>query len=324
MKPGPHALLPSPPVITLSVVVPATDRPSTLPACTAAIERALGTGDEIVLVDGPPELSAPAARNAGARRSAGDVVVFVDADVEVHPDALTRIRAALAASGELTAVFGSYDDAPPAPGTVSAFRNLLHHHVHHAASGPAETFWSGLGAVRRDAFDGAGGFDAERFARPSVEDIDLGVRLAARGARIRLDPAIQGRHLKAWTLRTMLWTDFAHRGVPWVALLLRSRRIPATLNLGWRHRLSALVTAVGALGLLRGHPLAPAALLVLFGLNRDFYALLARTRGRGGAALGVGLHALHHLVAVAAVPAGVLAHARNTIRTRPARRPVRA
>jgi hypothetical protein len=48
---------------------------------------------------------------------------------------------------------------------------------------------------------------------------------------------------------------------------------------------------------------------VLLGLNRDFYALLARRRGLGEAAVGVGLHAVHHLTAVAAVPAGVLVHA---------------
>ena len=87
-------------------------------------------------------------------------------------DALARIRAAFADDPGLTAVFGSYDDAPPG-GTVAAFRNLLHHHVHHRGAGPASTFWSGLGAIRRDAFLAVGGFDGERFPHPSVEDVDL-------------------------------------------------------------------------------------------------------------------------------------------------------
>ncbi|MGH3822979.1 MAG: glycosyltransferase family 2 protein [Pseudonocardiaceae bacterium] len=298
-------------MLTLSVVVPATDRPPTLPACLAAIERAAGDG-EVVVVDGPPGLSASAARNAGARRATGDVLVFVDADVVIHPDALTRIRAAFATCPELTAVFGSYDDAPPTGGTVAAFRNLLHHHVHQGAGGPAETFWSGLGALRRDAFFAAGGFDADRFPHPSVEDIDLGVRLAATGAHILLDPTIQGTHLKAWTLRSMVCTDFARRSVPWVALQLRSGRVSTALNLGWRHRISAAACTVATLAVLARRPrVAAASLLVLLGLNRDFYALLARRRGLGEAAVGVGLHAVHHLTAVAAVPAGVLAHVRD-------------
>ncbi|WP_133252046.1 glycosyltransferase family 2 protein [Actinomycetospora cinnamomea] len=310
---------------TLSVVVPATDRPATLPRAVAAIERA--GADEVVVVDGRDDgehahrLPVCAARNLGARRAAGDVVVFVDADVEIHADALRRIGERFRARPELTAVFGSYDDSPSAGGTVAAFRNLLHHHVHHQAGGPAETFWSGLGAVRRDAFLAVGGFDGDRFPHPSVEDVDLGARLVAAGARIELDPAIQGTHLKAWTLRTMVATDFARRGVPWVALLLRSGQLRAgrastALNLGWRHRLSALACTLAVSALAARRPrVAAGAVGVLVGLNRDFYALLARRRGAREAVVGVGLHAVHHLTAVASVPAGVVVHLRDRRRS---------
>ena len=54
------------------------------------------------------------ARNLGAGRARHDIIAFVDADVLVHPDAFTRMRAAFA-DPELTAVFGSYDDAPEDP-----------------------------------------------------------------------------------------------------------------------------------------------------------------------------------------------------------------
>ena len=82
----------------------------------------------------------------------------------MYTDALARVRAAFADDPGLTAVFGSYDDAPPG-GTVAAFRNLLHHHVHHRGAGPASTFWSGLGAIRRDAFLAAG--EAALKTRPA-------------------------------------------------------------------------------------------------------------------------------------------------------------
>lgn len=291
------------------MIVPATDHPPTLPRCRAALDDALGGDDEVIVVDGPPDLSAAAARNEGARRATGDALVFVDADVTVHADALSRIRTTLSERPGLDAVFGSYDDAPAVPTTVSTFRNLLHHHVHHSSPGPAETFWSGLGAVRRDAFHVVGGFDQARYPHPSIEDVDLGTRMVAGGARIELDPAIQGTHLKAWTLRSMLWTDFARRGVPWVRLLLRRRRASDALNLGWRHRLSALASVLAVVGALVRRPrVVAAALLALAGLNHRFYALLARRQGPGGAAAGVVLHGLHHLAAAAAVPVGLLAH----------------
>ena len=79
--------------------MPATDAPATLARCLAALARADDGPDEVIVVDEPSDLSAAAARNAGARRASGDVLVFVDSDVEVHRDAFTRIRAA-------------YDDAP--------------------------------------------------------------------------------------------------------------------------------------------------------------------------------------------------------------------
>jgi hypothetical protein len=248
------------------------------------------------------------------------VLVFVDADVEVHTDALDRLRAAFA-DPETTAVFGSYDDSPSVATTVSTFRNLLHHHVHQANAGPTATFWTGLGAVRREAFEAVGGFDAERYPGPSIEDIDLGRRLAGRGARIDLDPAIQGKHLKAWTLRSLLWTDFASRGVPWVALMWRSRTVPTFLNLGLVHRVSALASVGSVVALVLGSLAVFAACLgVLVALNRSFYALLVRRQGLHRAAVGVGLHALHHLVAAVAVPVGIASALVNGTGPRVARR----
>ena len=240
-------------MVTLSAIVPATNGPATLAACRSALLSGASAPDELVVVEEPAEANAARARNLGASRAKGDVLVFVDADVEVRPDAIARIRAVFAADPTLTALFGSYDDSPSAPGVVSAFRNLLHHHVHQTASGRATTFWTGLGAVRRDAFEAIGGFD-ESVAM--MEDIDLGMRLAAGGARIELDPSVQGTHLKSWSLWEMVRTDFRDRGVPWVMLLLRHRGSATALNLGWRHRVSALVALFGAIACVRRRPAA--------------------------------------------------------------------
>lgn len=300
---------------SVSVVVPATDAPPTLGDCLTALDRSDDGPDERIVVT-DPSLGASDARNAGAARAGGDVLVFVDADVRVHPDAIGRIRAAFEADPGLTALHGSYDDRPAHRSTVSAFRNLLHHHVHHANPGPAETFWTGLGAVRRDAFLAAGGLDAERYPHPSIEDIELGHRLAAAGGRLVIDPAVQGTHLKRWTLRSMVHTDFAHRAVPWIALQVRSGRLSSTLNMGWAHRCSALGCLTLVLGLLATSlPVVASAVGLLLGLNHRLYLLLARRMGPLRAVLAVGLHWLHHLVAVAAVPAGLLLAARERTRS---------
>src|SRR5437870_10420584 len=109
---------------TLSAIVPATNAPPTLTRCLEAIRAADEGPEELIVVE---EGGGPAdARNRGAARASGDVLVFVDADVVVHPDAFARIRRTFEADSSLAALFGSYDDRPAAPGTVSVFRNLLH------------------------------------------------------------------------------------------------------------------------------------------------------------------------------------------------------
>jgi glycosyltransferase involved in cell wall biosynthesis len=294
-------------VRTLSVVIPATDARGSLDRAVAAIRRAAAPPDELIVVDGPSHLGPGAARNFGARQAGGEVLVFVDADVEVHDDVFLRIRDAFDSDGDLAAVFGSYDDDPGGCGIVSDFRNLLHHHVHQQSPGPATTFWSGVGAIRRDIFFELGGFDERRdearFSRASVEDIELGIRLHSRGGRILLDPQIQGKHLKKWTLASMTTTDLLRRGVPWLRLVLENRSGTATLNLGWRNRFGTAASVLLLVALVRRNVgLVGGTLALLVALDRPFYALILRRRGLGTAAASVPLHVVHRLASVAAVP----------------------
>ena len=294
----------------LTAIVPATNQPDTLERVRAAIEEAAAPPEEILVVNRPSHAGPAEARNAGAQRASGDVLVFVDADVLVRRDAFARIRATFESDPGLSGVFGSYDDEPAHDGTVSAFRNLLHHHVHQTSPGPAKTFWAGLGAIRRDAFLGSGGFD-DAYRVPSIEDVELGLRLTDAGHRIELVPDIQGKHLKGWTLPGMIRSDILHRGVPWLTLLLERGRPSSALNLSWRHRVSALASVglAGAVVARRYRALVPAAGLLIM-LNRGFYRLLLERLGPRKAALGVGLHVLHHLSAVAASPLALWAYLR--------------
>jgi hypothetical protein len=56
---------------------------------------------------------------------------------------------------------------------------------------------------------------------------------------------------------------------------------------------------------------AGAGLGALLALNRSFYRLLLERAGAGTAVAGVGLHAVHHLTAIAAVPAGLVRASRR-------------
>jgi len=314
----------------LSVVVPVHNGGEDLRRCLHGLAASARPPDEVIVVDdgstddsaadaaalGARVVATPAgprgpayARNRGAEAANGDVLVFIDADVVVHADTLARIEAVLLGEPEVAALFGSYDDDPPARSAASLYKNLLHHHVHQHGEREAGTFWAGCGAVRRAVFLAAGGFD-ESYSRPSIEDIELGVRLRQAGHRIRLCPEVQATHLKRWTLASLWRTDIFARAVPWTRLILRQGRLSSDLNLDWRGRLSAVAAwaLFGCTLLLVGLGLVGAVPLVVWpglgvllltaslaALNADLYGFFFRRGGARFALLAAALHSAYLL-----------------------------
>ncbi len=170
------------------------------------------------------------ARNIGAQAAQGDILFFLDSDVSVHGDTLERVRRSFESDPGLDALIGSYDASPGSKDFLSQYKNLMHCYVHQQGKQEACTFWSGCGAIRRDVFFKHAGFD-ESYARPAIEDIELGYRLRAAGRRIILDKELLVKHLKRWTFWGLLKSDILDRGIPWTELILRDRYLPNDLNL---------------------------------------------------------------------------------------------
>ena len=225
-----------------------------------------------------------AARNLAAKRAIGEILWFVDADVIVHKDGPERIRRALADQAVI-AVFGSYDDAPPVPGFAAQYKNLAHHYYHQRARREASTFWAGCGAVRRAAFLDLNGFDAARYRRPSIEDIELAYRIRAAGGRILLDPNLHGTHLKAWTILEVIRVDLFSRAIPWARLMMGRHELTNDLNLSTGERLRAGVAGIFFLSLLllcfdASLWWAPAfATVAALIANKSFFAFMRARRG---------------------------------------------
>ena len=278
---------------------------------------AAGYADTVVRL--PSRSHGPAyARNRGFEAARSDVVVFVDADVCVHPETLERFCDLFAARPDVAAVFGSYGTSTLHGTIVSEFRNLLHHHVHQRSAGEAETFWAGCGAVRSSVFRAVGMFDEWHYARPQIEDVELGRRLRLGGHRILLRPEIQCTHLKRWTLRTVMTTDLKHRGVPWTRLLLHEGPSAGrgALNLRVSEKLCTVFAGGGwlaitvALLMRSAIPLLylPVAIMLIAVLNRDFYRFVGRERGVRVAVAMLPLHVLYYGINVVAALVGWSLH----------------
>ena len=163
----------------------------------------------------------------------------------MHPETLQELNDTFVREPDLDAVFGSYDSQPSAANVLSQYKNLFHHFVHQDSHERATTFWSGCGAIRRSVFLKLGGLSGS-YKRPSIEDIELGIRLHNAGHRIKLNKRIQVTHLKRWTLWSIIKTDVLDRGIPWTELMLREGSMPNDLNTKVSQRIS-VVLAYGLL-----------------------------------------------------------------------------
>ncbi len=290
--------------LTVSLIIPVHNGGKSFHRCLDSLVASTVQPFELVVVadgdtDGSAELAeaygarvfrfsaagGPArARNHGAELARGDVLFFIDADVELHPTTIEQVMAAFQRDRQLAALIGSYDDRPGDPGFLSQYRNLLHHYVHQTSRREAFTFWGACGAIRRDVFQAVGGFD-ERYIRPCIEDIELGYRLRQAGYKIELQREIQVKHLKRWGVASMLRADVFYRAIPWATLILRAGKMDSDLNLQHSHRLSVVLAFVVFLGLVGaiGWPpflvFAIAAFLGLIALNFSLYRFFQTKRG---------------------------------------------
>lgn len=319
--------------VFVSIIIPVYRGGKSFLRCLQGISEAIPKPQEIIVVyDGDPDSSLPLAkqlgaqvietlersgpahaRNLGARVAKGDILFFVDADVVVRPDAIARVVAAFATFPEVSALIGSYDDAPGATNFLSQYKNLFHHYIHQISNEDASTFWGACGAIRRDVFLSIGGFD-ESYRRPCIEDIELGYRLKAAGYKIWLDKDLQVKHLKCWRPFSLLKAEVFDRALPWTELLLQQRRFTNDLNLSQSSRLSVIsvYSLLASLAFASWLPLllvvAGASAILLLLINTPVYRFFQHQRGLWFTVQVIPWHWLYYLYGGFAFALGIFSY----------------
>ena len=329
----PPSLIARPGTPQLSVIIPVYNAKATLAECLDALARSQQRNFELIVIDdhstdGGEEIARArcdqfvrlkrnfgqaAARNRGARRAAGDVLFFLDADVLVQPDTLDRILEVFAREPGVAATFCSYQPDTPSKNFISKYKNLLHHYTHQTSRREAATFCGGFGAIRRDVFLAAGGF-SERFR--FMEDVELGYRLHKTGCRILLSPEIQLTHTKHYTLASLIRADVLHRALPWTKIMLAQRVFRSDLNLRPNNLASTFIVYLMLLApfLPLSLPLVESALAIVFaGLNWRFLRFLWRRRGFVFAARAAPMLWLQYGYSSAGLVLGVLGYLKERL-----------
>jgi hypothetical protein len=136
-------------------------------------------------------------RNYGARLAQFDILLFLDSDCVATPQ-LLREHEKYYHNPDIGSVLGLLEFVGPDSWFWSAiqltpfvmpfdFPKLMQD----APWGPSANL-----SVRRDVFQAVGGFDETFPQRPGGEDVDLGLRIAKAGYRIRCNPEAIARHSK--------------------------------------------------------------------------------------------------------------------------------
>jgi glycosyltransferase involved in cell wall biosynthesis len=290
----------------VSVIVPAYNAESTLAECLVRVFDSTYEGLEVVLIDDgstdhtraiaarfPVRLASTggrlgpaAARNLGARMAEGDILLFIDADVMLRPDAIDRLVGRFA-RGDVDAVCGVQAAEMRHRDLPSLYKNLWIRWTYLRATGDVPLFYTTAAAIRRSEFRRAGGFDTG-YGIPSIEDTAFGQELARLRVRVRVLPDLEVEHVKRYWLGSLLRTDF-RRAVALVRLKLRHRHelgennssVPtgyiASIPLMGLGTASLLVGAALGRPVLVAAGLVVAAIVVL--LNREF---LRTIRVHGG------------------------------------------
>ncbi|MCP4386156.1 MAG: glycosyltransferase family 2 protein [Hyphomicrobiales bacterium] len=303
--------------ISYSVAIPARNATATIGRCLDALWAASPPPSRIIVFDdasrddtaavaeqhgadvirhsGDP-LGAPRGRNRAIAELTDDYVLSIDADVVIEPDAPSRLVNEIARDDAIAAAFGSYGTEQFATNIAGRYANLRHHYFHQRGAGEAETFWTGLGAIRRAVFVEVGGFS------DFIEDVELGFELNRRGYRVRLVANAQGTHLKNWTLRRLWRDDVVLRALPWSRLIVEHKG-RASLNAEPREAaiagLAHLVWISALLGFFYPAAFAFSAIAIVgyIAAIRHLLALLQRHDGWRTAIAGAWLHWVYHLYA---------------------------
>jgi len=319
----------------ISVVMPVYNAERLLGECLAALESSTFRDYEILVVDdtstdGSREIAAaygcrvipsggrlgPAgARNKGVEQARGDIIFFIDSDVVVRPDTMTKLMAAFDRDPGLAGAIAVQSPTMRFRNLCSVYKNLWMYYTYVRRAGQdVPLFYTTAAGIRRQAFVDSGGFDLN-YTNPNVEDTDYGQKLASQGFRVQVLPDLEVEHVKGYDLAGLLRVDFL-RSMSLARLKLRKSADGIGTNdtsVPTGYIVSVPLAAVAMLALLVGLVLGNRTLLLanflalvaILVLNVPFLRLIRAHGGAGAWGPSCGLLIIELLAAGAGSAVGI-------------------
>lgn len=147
--------------------------------------------------------SGPAtARNLGVSKSSGDIIVFLDDDIEVTPGWIDEIIRGY--DDKLVGGIAGYTKEFQKKTTVEKYLAFVEHLHRHQFSkdGTLDYICTANSSFQKSAFLAVGGFSSE-LRLPAGDDMDLGFKLVKCGYKLRYNPKAVALHKHRSTLYQM-------------------------------------------------------------------------------------------------------------------------
>ena len=287
-----------------SIIIPIYNSQNTIDSCLSSIYRQIHDDAEIILIDdastedlshipnhpqlrvltNEKNLGPSASRNVGAKHAHGELLVFVDADVEIMPGCLDALLYPLENNPEVLGANGIFSLKTPTKGYTSAFVNTSIHYQHTKHGDKINTCFTSICTIRKSAFKEMGGWDDRRSSRYAD---DINTRWYLPNESIVLVLGAQVLHHKAVPLLGLLKHRF-NIGFHFIRSLkdnqsaFKSKPTKATLHP--RYPINTIL-GIGILGTFIFPPLLPPLLGLSFMNNAKFIHFTYQRRGKREAIL---------------------------------------
>ncbi|MBU0763193.1 MAG: glycosyltransferase family 2 protein [Candidatus Altiarchaeota archaeon] len=319
-----------------SIIIPVHNAQATLKKCLDSIFN-LDKGDfEVIVVDDKStdksktiaeeypckiitlekNAGAASARNTGKDNSAGEVIVFIDADVILKKDALQVIDEDFKKYKDIVAITGLLSDECPYDGFFSQYKNLYMNFIFRKCQKYIEFLYGSIIAIKRE--------DYLKFDKniKCTDDTELGQRYKELGKKILLEQKLEVVHLKEYDFFSIIRNDFLvpfwwtksfimHRG--YEDIYQKRRFSHAKMDQIMSILISFLFIA--ALPFIQ-HTWAKIASITLailfFYLNAKFFAFIYRKKGLTFMMKSIAFTSLDMIIMGCGIIAGFIYHAKTS------------
>jgi len=320
--------------MSLSIIVPTYNSEKTLKSCLTGIRNSHDKDYEVIVVDDGSvdegtsliakeyadnviehrdNLGRSHARNTGVKHTQGDILLFIDSDVVIRPDTITKIKDYFHSHPEIDAVSGLLSTEHPHQNFFSQYKNLYMNYIFSKLPERVNFLYGSCHAVRRDALVPYG-TDVK-----IADDTELGQRLVRRGSQIAFLRDLDVVHLKEYSFKSFVINDFR---IPfdWANIFIRYRGWKQ-LNqnkTGYLHSpqeqlvsvvLAPVILLLSLVSFVFHSVWIPTAMLgvLWYVLNHRFFVFMSKERGVTFGILSVFVTFFDHQVMALGIGAGLLA-----------------